>query len=80
MRTLLATETSETKEIIELVMGTEVHLREIQGPNFIKSAIRGDLTFCHTPIDEVDSKGKQFVSVFYANGITNRASQDTSEI
>ena len=46
---------------------------------FIKSAIRGDLTFCYTLIDEAGLKGKQFVSVFYANGINNRASQDILE-
>ena len=75
-----ATEIKKLAEIIELAMGMWKYTPERDSrAEFIKSAIRGDLTFCYTVIDEAGLKGKQFVSVFYANGINNRASQDILE-
>ena len=75
-----ATEIKKLAEIIELAMGMWKYTPERDSrAEFIKSAIRGDLTFCYTLIDEAGLKGKQFVSVFYANGINNRASQDILE-
>lgn len=72
-----ATEIKKLAEIIELAMGMWKYTPERDSrAEFIKSAIRGDLTFCHTLIDEAGLKNKKFISVFYANGINNSESQD----
>jgi hypothetical protein len=72
-----ATEIKKLAEIIELAMGMWKYTPERDSrAEFIKSAIRGDLTFCYTLIDEAGLKNKQFISVFYATGINNADSQD----
>lgn len=36
---------------------------------FIKSAVRGDIAFCHTLLDESGLRGKQFTSAFYIRNV-----------
>lgn len=71
-----ATEIKKLAEIIQLAMGMWKYTPERDSrAEFIKSAIRGDLTFCYTLLEEADLKNKTFISVFYANGINNSESQ-----
>ncbi len=75
-----AMEMKKLAEIIELAMGMWKYTPERDSrAEFIKSAIRGDLAFCYTLADEAGLKNKQFISVFYATGISNPDSQDIIE-
>ena len=63
--------------VIELAMGMWKYVPERDSrAEFIKSAIRGDIAFCYTLIDEAGLRNKQFLSVFYAVGINNADSHD----
>ncbi len=71
-----ATEIKKLAEIIELAMGMWKYTPERDSrAELIKSAVRGDVTFCYTLLDEAGLKNKQFLSVFYASGINNTESQ-----
>lgn len=71
-----ATEMKKLAEIIELAMGMWKYTPERDSRSeFIKSAIRGDLAFCYTLVDEAGLKNRQFISAFYAKGINNPESQ-----
>ena len=68
-------------EIIELAIGMWKYTPERDSKaEFIKSAVRGDMSFCYTLLEEAGLKGKNFTSVFYAKdaddaeflGIINR--------
>ena len=65
-----ATEMKKLAEIIELAIGMWKYTPERDSrAEFIKSAVRGDLSFCYTLLEEAGLKGMQFVSVFYTRGI-----------
>ena len=65
-----ATEMKKLAEIIELAIGMWKYTPERDSrAEFIKSAIRGDLSFCYTLLEEAGLKGMQFPSVFYTRGI-----------
>ena len=67
-----ATEMKKLAEIIELAIGMWKYTPERDSrAEFIKSAVRGDLSFCYTLLEEAGLKGMQFPSVFYARGIEN---------
>lgn len=67
-----ATEMKKLAEIIELAMGMWKYTPERDSrAEFIKSAIRGDIAFCHELLDEAGLRDKTFLSVFYASGINN---------
>lgn len=75
-----ATEVKKLAEIIELAMGMWKYTPERDSrAEFIKSAVRSDVAFCHTLMDEAGFKNKKYVSVFYAIGINNRQSYDIIE-
>lgn len=65
-----ATEMKKLAEIIELAIGMWKYTPERDSrAEFIKSAVRGDLSFCYTLLEEAGLKGMQFSSVFYTRGI-----------
>lgn len=65
-----ATEMKKLAEIIELAIGMWKYTPERDSrAEFIKSAVRGDLSFCYTLLEEAGLKGAQFASVFYTRGI-----------
>lgn len=65
-----ATEMKKLAEIIELAIGMWKYTPERDSrAEFIKSAVRGDLSFCYTLLEEAGLKGMQFSSVFYIRGI-----------
>lgn len=67
-----ATEMKKLAEIIELAIGMWKYTPERDSrAEFIKSAVRGDLAFCYTLIEEAGLKGMQFDSVFCAKEIDN---------
>ena len=67
-----AVEITKLAEVIELAMGMWKYTPERDSrAEFIKAAVRSDLAFCYTLIDEADMKNKVFISSFYANGIDN---------
>lgn len=67
-----ATEMKKLAEVIELAMGMWKYTpKRDSRAEFIKAAIRGDVAFCYTLIDEAGFRDKSFISVFYANGINN---------
>lgn len=67
-----AVEITKLAEVIELAMGMWKYTPERDSrAEFIKAAIRNDLSFCYTLVDEADMKNKIFLSSFYANGIDN---------
>lgn len=71
-----ATEMKKLAEVIELAMGMWKYTpKRDSRAEFIKAAVRGDVAFCYTLIDEAGLRDKTFVSVFYATGINNRESQ-----
>lgn len=64
------TEMKKLAEIIELAIGMWKYTPERDSrAEFVKSAIRGDLSFCYTLIEEADLKNKQFNSVFCVKNI-----------
>lgn len=74
-------EMKKLSEIIELAIGMWKYTPERDSKaEFIKSAVRGDMSFCYTLLEEAGLKGKNFTSVFYAKdaddaeflGIINR--------
>lgn len=74
-------EMKKLSEIVELAIGMWKYTPERDSrAEFIKSAVRGDMSFCYTLLEEAGLKGKNFVSVFYAKdaddaeflGIINR--------
>lgn len=65
-----AKEIKKVAEIIELAMGMWKYTPERDSRSeFIKSAVRGDLSFCYTMIDDAEMKNKNYISVFYARGV-----------
>ena len=67
-----AVEITKLAEVIELAMGMWKYTPERDSrAEFIKAAIRNDLSFCYTLVDEADMKNKVYISSFYANGIDN---------
>ena len=62
-----ATEMKKLAEIIELAIGMWKYTPERDSrAEFIKSAVRGDLSFCYTLLEEAGLKGMQFASAFFA--------------
>lgn len=75
-----AQEITKLSEVIELAMGMWKYTPERDSrAEFIKAAIRNDLAFCYTLLDEADMKNKVFISSFYANGIDNTDFMDIIE-
>ena len=75
-----ATEMKKLAEIIELAIGMWKYTPERDSrAEFVKSAIRGDLAFCYTLLEEADLKDKQFSSVFYVKNVNNDEFFDTLE-
>ena len=65
-----ATEMKKLAEIIELAIGMWKYTPERDSKSeFIKSAVRGDLSFCYTLLEEAGLKGKQFCSIFCIKNI-----------
>lgn len=62
-----STEMTKLAETIQLAIGMWKYTPERDSRSeFIKSAVRGDLAFCHTLLDEAGLRGMQFPSVFMA--------------
>ncbi|MBQ0004429.1 MAG: PucR family transcriptional regulator [Clostridiales bacterium] len=65
-----ATEIKKLAEIIELAIGMWKYTPERDSrAEFIKSAVRGDMSFCYTLLEEAGLKGLKYASVFYASEI-----------
>lgn len=65
-----ATEIKKLAEIIELAIGMWKYTPERDSrAEFIKSAVRGDMNFCYTLLEEAGLKGYKYSSVFYANEV-----------
>ena len=65
-----ATEMTKLAETIQLAIGMWKYTPERDSrAEFIKSAVRGDLSFCHTLLDESGLRGMQFPSVFLVRDI-----------
>ncbi len=65
-----ATEIRKLAEIIELAIGMWKYTPERDSrAEFIKSAVRGDMSFCYTLLEEAGLKGAKYASVFYANEV-----------
>lgn len=65
-----ATEMKKLAEIIELAIGMWKYTPERDSKSeFIKSAVRGDLSFCYTLLEETGLKGKCFSSIFCIRNI-----------
>ncbi len=65
-----ATEVKKLAEIIELAIGMWKYTPERDSrAEFIKSAVRGDMNFCYTLLEEAGLKGYKYASVFYANEV-----------
>lgn len=61
---------SKLAETIQLAIGMWKYTPERDSrAEFIKSAVRGDLSFCHTLLDEAGLRGMQFTSIFLAKDI-----------
>ena len=57
-------------EVIEMSIGMWKYTPQRDSrAEFIKSAVRGDLSFCHTLLEEANLRDKQFPSVFMTSGI-----------
>lgn len=75
-----AIEMKKLAEIIELAIGMWKYTPERDSRDeFIKSAIRGDLSFCYTLLEEAGLKEKQFSSVFYVKNVNNDEFFETLE-
>ena len=65
-----AVEMKKLAEIIQLAIGMWKYTPERDSrAEFIKSAVRGDLSFCYTLLEEAGLRNMQFCSVFYEKGI-----------
>ncbi len=65
-----ATEMTKLAETIELAIGMWKYTpKRDSRSEFIKSAVRGDLSFCHTLLDEANLRGMQFTSSFLVRDI-----------
>ncbi|MBE6042552.1 MAG: PucR family transcriptional regulator [Clostridiales bacterium] len=65
-----ASEMTKLAETIQLAIGMWKYTPERDSRSeFIKSAVRGDLSFCHTLLDESGLRGMQFTSVFLMKDI-----------
>ncbi|MCF0140776.1 MAG: PucR family transcriptional regulator ligand-binding domain-containing protein [Mogibacterium sp.] len=65
-----ATEIKKLAEIIELAIGMWKYTPERDSrAEFIKSAVRGDMSFCYTLLEEAGLKGCKYASVFYASEV-----------
>ena len=61
-----AAEMSKLARTIELAIGMWKYTPDRDSrAEFIKSAVRGDISFCHTLLDEAGLRGMHFVSAFY---------------
>lgn len=61
-----AAEMSKLAQTIELAIGMWKYTPDRDSrAEFIKSAVRGDISFCHTLLDESGLRGMQFTSAFY---------------
>lgn len=59
-------EMTKLAQTIELAIGMWKYTPDRDSrAEFIKSAVRGDISFCHTLLDESGLRGMQFTSVFY---------------
>jgi len=59
-------EMSKLAQTIELAIGMWKYTPDRDSrAEFIKSAVRGDISFCHTLLDESGLRGMQFTSAFY---------------
>ncbi len=75
-----ATEMKKLAEIIELAIGMWKYTPERDSrAEFIKSAVRGDLSFCYTLLEEAGLKGMQFSSIVYAKSINDDSFFDILE-
>lgn len=73
-----ATEMTKLAETIQLAIGMWKYTPERDSRSeFIKSAVRGDLSFCHTLLDEAGLRGMQFPAVFLAKDIDSDTLMDT---
>lgn len=73
-----ATEMTKLAETIQLAIGMWKYTPERDSRSeFIKSAVRGDLSFCHTLLDEAGLRGMQFPAVFLARDIDPDVLMDT---
>lgn len=67
-----AIEMTKLAQTIELAIGMWKYTPERDSrAEFIKSAVRGDISFCHTLLDEAELRGMQFPSVFLIRDIDN---------
>ena len=65
-----AAEMSKLAQTIELAIGMWKYTPDRDSrAEFIKSAVRGDISFCHSLLDESGLKGMQFSSAFYIKDI-----------
>ncbi|MBQ0017944.1 MAG: PucR family transcriptional regulator [Clostridiales bacterium] len=72
-----ATEMKKLAEIIELAIGMWKYTPERDSrAEFIKSAIRGDLSFCYTLLEESGLKGMQYCSVYYVKSVDDDSFYD----
>jgi hypothetical protein len=61
-----AAEMSKLAQTIEIAIGMWKYTPDRDSrAEFIKSAVRGDIAFCHTLLEEAGFKGMQFTSAFY---------------
>lgn len=75
-----ATEMKKLAEIIELAIGMWKYTPERDSrAEFIKSAVRGDMSFCYTLLEEAGLKGKQFMSTFCVKNIDKSEFYETLE-
>ncbi|MBQ6456981.1 MAG: PucR family transcriptional regulator [Mogibacterium sp.] len=69
-----AAEMTKLAETIQLAIGMWKYTPERDSRSeFIKSAVRGDLSFCHTLLDESGLRGMQFSSAFLVKDIAQDA-------
>ena len=72
-----STEMKKLAEIIELSIGLWKYTPERDSRSeFIKSAVRGDMSFCYTLLEEASLKGARYASVFYAKELDNDNLED----
>jgi DNA-binding Lrp family transcriptional regulator len=65
-----AIEMKKLAEIIELAIGMWKYTPERDSRSeFIKSAVRGDMSFCYTLLEEASLKGMHYASVFYVKTV-----------
>ena len=66
-----ASEMGKLAQTIELAIGMWKYTPDRDSrAEFIKSAVRGDISFCHTLLDESGLRGMQFTSCFYIKDTT----------